>query len=149
MLGHLFREGKTLFIMFAVAIFTFFFIEKVTNSPVDTIPSEKMISNDIAYTLWKNNQAIFIDARPKQIYQIQHIPNSYSFPFTPTLKLSDLNTTIFNRINYDSTIIAYCDSKACGLSRNLSYFLRKIGFQKVYVMIGGIEDWQKKGYPVE
>ena len=49
----------------------------------------------------------------------------------------------------DAKIAVYCSAQTCDLAENAAELLQKAGYANVYVLEGGIEQWQKKGFPVE
>ena len=48
-------------------------------------------------------------------------------------------------MNKDIRIIVYCGGGQCELSHELSTNLIGLGFKKVYIYLGGWEDWKKNG----
>lgn len=47
-----------------------------------------------------------------------------------------------------STVVIYCTSPECIASVILSDRLVKLGYSNVYKYLGGLEDWEKMGYPL-
>lgn len=105
----------------------------------------KNISVEQAYNLYKNQNAIFIDARFKGFYDYERINGAFSFPLMEKGKWStDLKKTIEKK----TVIVVYCDNYVCGLSGELANYLVQIGYCNVFNLFGGIDAWKENGYPI-
>jgi rhodanese-related sulfurtransferase len=89
-----------------------------------------------------NENFILVDARTRELYVREHIPGALHLPFDKTLKS-------FQNLSKDVPIITYCTNPNCHASVIVANKFYKIGFKKVFVYVGGIEDWKNAGYPVE
>lgn len=109
------------------------------NYIIHNIPVEK------AYQFYNEKSAIFIDARYKKFYDGERIEGALSYPLQDYMIWKN---KIKIKIKFDQMVIVYCDNQVCSLSYYLSENLRKIGFINVYRLLGGIDQWKEKGYPV-
>jgi len=103
------------------------------------------IEIDNAYALFKQGKALFIDARDHSFFRYSHIPHSISYPYQERENWVNIFS---KKVERDSLIITYCDSKICGLSRALSDYLLSWGYNNIYYLAGGIDQWRTKGYPI-
>lgn len=128
----------------------FLFLDNKLSNNLDNAPSEeiKIITLRKAYDLWLSKQGIFIDARPNIFYHKMHISRSISFPYKPSLFSNKTKIKKLERLSKHEILIIYCDSKACNLSKELAIYLIMNGYKNVYILAGGIDEWQKEGLPI-
>ncbi|MDA8403650.1 MAG: rhodanese-like domain-containing protein [Desulfobacteraceae bacterium] len=104
-----------------------------------------IISIEEAALLFKNNKAVFLDARPKSFYIEGHIKGALSLPWeTAEEKCID----VVEKIPSDMPIITYCDGANCELCDKLAVFLCDLGFEHVSALINGWTVWNKHNLPV-
>lgn len=103
------------------------------------------INTDVAKKLFDARLAKFIDARPEDQYNTEHISgamNVYAEQWQ-----SQIPEII--KLPRDQVLICYCGGgDECELSHDLAKSLKGIGFTKVFVYTGGITDWNAKKLPV-
>ena len=105
-----------------------------TNSQItEDINAEKF------HQLIEKGDGIIIDVRTSQEFNSGHIIDAtnidfYSKDFTDKLKI----------VRKDVPIYVYCRSG--GRSSSAADKMEKLGFTKVYNMLGGIGSWQSEGY---
>ncbi len=88
----------------------------------------------------KRNEAIFIDVRKKEEFEVSHIKNAIFTEF----KNFDIDS--LSHIDKNKTLIIYC---SVGYrSEKVSEQLIEHGFQNVYNLYGGIFEWSNQGLPV-
>ncbi|MBF0210619.1 MAG: rhodanese-like domain-containing protein [Desulfamplus sp.] len=117
----------------------------------DSAGASLVISLDEAKVLFEQNQALFLDARPKDQYDEGHIAGALSLPQQEAesyfmevaieLEASQVD------INGSKLIITYCDGDTCQLSHELALFLKEMGFNNVKVLVNGWSLWQEAGLP--
>ncbi|RJP90479.1 MAG: rhodanese-like domain-containing protein [Desulfobacteraceae bacterium] len=112
-----------------------------TRSP-EAVP---IISIDEAALLFKNNKAIFIDARPESFYNEGHIKGALSLPWQ---EAEDKCFDVVEKIPEDIRIITYCDGANCELCDKLAVFLCDLGFEHVNALINGWTVWNRHNLPV-
>lgn len=111
----------------------------------DTTKSLKAITLDQAIKLHSNQNTIFVDARDKWEFSESHIKGAINIPqysFEPNI--TDLST-----ISKDKVIIVYCSANDCSMSKQLTEQLLILGYNKVYVYLGGITEWTDAKLPIE
>jgi rhodanese-related sulfurtransferase len=80
-----------------------------------------------------------IDVRGKAAYEAEHIEGSVNIPSS---------TLAFKKFPVSRTLILVDDSIAQKASNEAADLLVKKGYEKVYVLDGGIVSWRLDGYPV-
>ena len=89
-----------------------------------------------------NTQAIILDAREFQEYQVSHIKNAVFVGYNEF----DLQQTTSQLNNKQQTIIVYC---SLGIrSEDIAEKLSKAGYTNVFNLYGGIFEWKNKGFHV-
>ena len=86
-------------------------------------------------------QICLLDMRTPEMFAVAHLPTSINIPLVDLV--SKLNTLPKNK-----TIVTYCGNIACALAPKAALQLAQKGF-KVQELLGGIEMWQEKGFPIE
>jgi rhodanese-related sulfurtransferase len=82
-----------------------------------------------------------VDVRSAESYAQGHIPGAISVPF------ADLPGK-FASLPKDKTIVTSCGDITCLASAKAALELAQKGF-KVQHLLGGFDEWKKKGYPVD
>jgi rhodanese-related sulfurtransferase len=73
-------------------------------------------------------------------YRAKHIPGSLNlYTLEEALKLFD----------QDDEIVVYCSNEACHASFVAYHFLLHHGFKNVRRYVGGLQEWEDAGYPLE
>lgn len=102
---------------------------------------------DKAVAFYDAQEAVFVDARPPELYAEGHIPGALNVPWQ---QVNDFLDAFFKKVADTKTIvIAYCDGEACSLSEELALMLRDMGYENVKVLINGWTVWTQNGYPTE
>ena len=84
---------------------------------------------------------VLLDVRPIDMFVAEHIKGAINIPLVDLVsKLATLPK--------DKTIVTYCGDLTCGLAPKAALELAQKGF-KVMELVGGIDVWSKKGFPVE
>lgn len=93
-----------------------------------------------ATQLINQDKAVVLDVRPADEFSKSHLPGAVNIPF------AELPIKIGHLTKYQSkSIILVCGT---GMqSRKARGQLRKVGFNDVYVLNGGINEWQSQGLP--
>ena len=106
---------------------------------LNNIPVER------AYQIYQQGNAQFIDARSSQEYEYIRIENSINLPsFLSRDQIAD------RLKNYDRNqlLVVYCTSRNCNYSDKIAEICRILKYSNVQIFKGGIEEWDKKGYPL-
>jgi len=85
---------------------------------------------------------VLVDARGKEAFDERHIPGAMSMPY----RTISAETT--KSLSKDKLFVVYCWGPGCNAATKAAVRLAALGF-RVKEMIGGIEYWQKEGYPTE
>jgi len=87
------------------------------------------------------DRIILLDVRTRKGYEAGHVPRAINIPF------EELPGRL-NELPKNKEIITYCWNVTCVLCTKAAYVLAKRGY-RAKEMIGGIEEWQQAGFPVE
>jgi rhodanese-related sulfurtransferase len=90
--------------------------------------------------LLTNPDVLFIDARPAREYELGHIGQAINI-YTPEFE-QNIGRVI--GLPREKPIVAYCGGGACELSHELADNLVKMGFSRVFVYVGGWNEWKQK-----
>jgi rhodanese-related sulfurtransferase len=101
----------------------------------------KQIGITQATQLSNRSNALFLDIRDTPDYDTGHIPDSVHIPLK---QLSERSTELEKY--RDRPVIAYCRSGSRSTSAGST--LKKLGFENVYNLSGGISAWQSANLPV-
>ena len=99
-----------------------------------------------ARALNASGEAVFIDARPADLYAEGHIAGALSLPWND---VHQRFPEVADRLLPDQPIIVYCDGANCNLSKELALFLKDMGFDNSRVLVDGWGNWQRHHLPVE
>ena len=95
---------------------------------------------------FKSSEAIFIDCRLKEDYDLGHIKGAVNLPWE---QFDEYFPQLKSILSESKEIIAYCDGNECELSLLLARELVGLGYENVNVFFGGWLEWKKAGLPVE
>jgi rhodanese-related sulfurtransferase len=109
---------------------------------IESYKEPKAIKLDFAYKLFKQ-KVQFIDSRSPEEFAEGHIKGAINIPFYG----SENYLNVINRLNKNEMIVTYCSSAECDISTLSGDELFKMGFKKVYVFVGGYDEWTKYNYP--
>ncbi|MGM0622664.1 MAG: rhodanese-like domain-containing protein, partial [Campylobacterota bacterium] len=98
----------------------------------DTEIALEKITQEEAKTLYDNDAALFVDARPAKLFKVGTIMGSVNIP-------SDLPESKIGLLPQDkeATIVSYCNGPKCHHSSKLAKALVKHGYTNVVVYDGG------------
>jgi rhodanese-related sulfurtransferase len=105
-----------------------------------------IIPISLAKALFEKNEAVFMDARDKNQFDLGHIKGAKNLPWNA---VDDYFMDIAKDLPKDTVIITYCDGESCDLSHELALFLREMGFNQVKVLVNGWAVWQEMNLPLE
>jgi len=103
------------------------------------------VSADSAFALFTQNAAVFVDIRPGEDFDIDHIPEALPLPFFDFFN----HPAPFKRKNKDATYVLYDFERHSKRVRLTARQLSKCGFKKVFVLYGGFAEWLDKSFPVK
>lgn len=100
------------------------------------------ISIQNALVLYKQGMK-FIDARNREDYLRNHITNSVNIPFYQFEQYKGE----LSKIDKSKPFVIYCNGKDCDMSDMLADVLFEMGYKKIYLFVGGWEEWEAARYP--
>ncbi len=103
----------------------------------------KAIKLDLAYKLY-NQKITFVDARSPEEFKEGHIKDAINIPFYGSENYS--NT--INSLNKNNLVVTYCSGADCDIAQLSGEELQEKGFKKIYIFVGGYEEWTKNNYPI-
>ena len=128
-------EHWTLSLLFLILLVAFVYIESQSSGGgLNVSPTE-------AINLMNNHSATIIDVRDVSAFQAGHLINAKSIPESQVL--SDIPLRIKNK---SQTIILVSSGKNQLLK--LVQSLKKVGYDKVSILSGGIEEWKRQDFPL-
>lgn len=101
----------------------------------------KAINYSQVKKLMADPTVMILDARNEHEFAEGHLPNSRNIF---ALEFERYIPELIG-MNKDIRIIVYCGGGQCELSHELSNNLIGLGFKKVYIYLGGWDDWKKNG----
>ena len=114
-----------------------------TSEIVELFNQPKAIDLILAYKLFKDGIQ-FIDARSQEEFKEGHIKGALNIPFYG----SENYLKVINGLDKNNLVVTYCSGADCDISTLSGDELFKMGFKKVYVFVGGFEEWEKNNYPI-
>lgn len=97
---------------------------------------------------YETGQVVFVDARDDFLYQVGHIPGAHQFDhYRPEQRLGEVAAVC----GAAEQVVVYCTGGDCEDSEFAALMLAQAGVpaERLYVYVGGMEEWEGKGLPVE
>lgn len=89
-----------------------------------------------------STDAIWIDARPQDEFEREHVPGALLLNED---RWNELLPQVLAVWAPEKRVVVYCSSESCGSSREIAHRLRKeAGLTNVFVLEGGWEAWKKE-----
>lgn len=104
----------------------------------------KLIDLENAFKLY-NKGIKFVDVRDQWDYSDGHVLGSINLP---EVEFSPQHESL-SELSKDESLILYCSSDDCGLSKKVAVELLKLGYKSLFVFEDGWETWRDAGYPIE
>ena len=89
--------------------------------------------------------ALFLDARPKMNYDVEHIPGALNLPEE---SFDQTWPALEPRVRDSLDVVVYCAGFGCEASHEVARKLKKLGVPAV-VLDEGWPAWQDAGYPIK
>lgn len=100
----------------------------------------------VAKENFDSGKALFVDARPMEMFSEGHIPDAVSMPvgsFDAQIE------SFMSRYPETTYIVTYCSGRACMDSHELAQLLYAYGYETISVFIDGFDGWERNGFPVD
>jgi rhodanese-related sulfurtransferase len=104
----------------------------------------EFIAPEDAAKLYGEGKAFFIDARDAGLFERERIEGAINA--SPSESAVD---SLFWMAAADPNVIAYASRESQRQACTLADLLLGAGFRKVFVLVGGLDVWKAKGFPVE
>ena len=95
-----------------------------------------------ARALVRAGRALIVDARPREDFDLGHIPGARSLPYS---FVTPPNAADLAPLRSHAQLIVYCDSPGDKLAGMLAEQLRGLGLRNVRVLRGGLEAYRGGG----
>jgi rhodanese-related sulfurtransferase len=117
-----------------------------SEDPEEMIGPASMLDISLAEAaqLFHQNRVVFLDARPPDQYESEHIQGAYNLPCQ---NIDEICFEFLDELLMEKTIIAYCDGATCDLGEKLATFLCDMGFEDVHVLSNGLTRWKRRNLP--
>jgi rhodanese-related sulfurtransferase len=144
------REGIVILVISAVAGLVFNQVRKegiplIAAADAFRVETDaEFIKVDDARMLYEEGSAIFVDARAAEFFDIAHIEGAINVP-----PVSGAPDSLAYLLPADPAIVAYASEQSQRQAGVVADRLLEMGFGKVYVLYGGLEEWQRLDLPVE
>lgn len=112
----------------------------------DAAGASLVIGLEEAGRLFRQEAALFVDARPQSQFAQGHIRGALNLPWQ---EVDRYFMETAERLEGSRTIITYCDGDNCDLSHELALFLKDMGFENVRVLVNGWTVWKQAGLPTD
>lgn len=96
------------------------------------------------HQIWKQGDAVFVDARSASNYRQGHIPGAVNLPINRVKHYLNVLPT-----DKDVLLITYCGSIDCPNAYQLMNVLIGYGYQNVKFFPRGVQGWQALGHILE
>ena len=116
-----------------------------TDSTITSEGTLKGLSLAQTIQLHSKNLAVFIDARDQWEFSEGHIAGAVNIPeFSFEEDNADLKS-----IDQDAIIVVYCDGDDCDTSKRLAAQIFNLGYDNIFVFLGGFNEWKNSGLQIE
>lgn len=109
--------------------------------PDTEIGEIKEVSYEQMLKIVDNPDFFLIDARLEEMYLEAHIGDAINiYPYWEEERF----VMALQEVPFDKSIVLYCDGGSCDLSHTVAETLQEFGYEKLFLYIGGWEEWSKK-----
>ena len=120
----------------------------ITANPIENTEGRAQEIQNVAQAkeIFNKGNALFVDARSSDNYDVGHIQGAISLPVG---EFDERIESFLNRYSPDQPIVTYCSGRTCEDSHELAQFLTDAGYTRVRVFIDGYPGWESEGHPIE
>ena len=106
-----------------------------------------MVTTEMAQAMAAQPDVIVLDARPRDFYELGHIPGAKNLSREEFDKdYAALETELRQP---GKTLLVYCSDSGCEDSGKVAKRLEELGYPKVPLYMGGFQEWEDAGLPTE
>lgn len=100
-------------------------------------------ARELRERLASDDRPVLVNALAREAFDEQRIPGSISIPASDAVRIAP------DLLAKDQPIVVYCSSHGCTASPTLAQKLVDLGFTEVLDFEGGIEAWERAGFPMQ
>ncbi len=89
------------------------------------------------------DRPVLVNALAREAFEETRSPGSISISASDAIRLAP------DVLDREQPVVVYCSSRSCTASPTLAQKLVDIGFTDVADFEGGIDDWERAGYPMQ
>lgn len=135
-------KQQIIFILILFSVIHIGFSQETLSELLEKYNTHKIPYISVEELAMPKSQALILDAREFNEYQVSHIKNAIFVGFNSF----NLQQTTLELNNKHQPIVVYC---SLGIrSEDIAKKLKKAGYTKVYNLYGGIFEWKNKGFSV-
>jgi rhodanese-related sulfurtransferase len=101
---------------------------------------------DKAQELFPLDEAVFVDARPRQLFEQGHITGALNLPLD---LFEELGGIVLGNVSLDTPLIVYIEGTDSTPGVELALKLLSRNYRNVFVLEKGLDLWMAQGLPVE
>lgn len=98
--------------------------------------------NELKAMMDKGEKFTLVDVLTPESYSQHHIKSAINIPY------EKIETEAPTMLKKDEKIVVYCASYLCPASTAAFKKLTEMGYKNVFDYKGGLEEWQKAGFPM-
>jgi rhodanese-related sulfurtransferase len=99
-----------------------------------------------ALALFNSGEAVFVDARPAELYTQGRIPGALN---VPEKEPGEYLAQFLGMVPLEERVVVYCDGDDCLASIHVAEQLRAKGYRNVAVFFGGWKQWTDAASEIE
>jgi rhodanese-related sulfurtransferase len=100
-------------------------------------------ARELRERLASDDRPVLVNALAREAFEEQRIPGSISIPASDAVRVAP------DLLARDQPIVVYCASRNCTASPTLAQKLVDLGYTEVLDFEGGIEEWERAGFPMQ
>ncbi len=111
----------------------------------DTKGFAKITAEELYEKISQKTDLIIIDTLPKELFEKRHLPGALNACVFQVVFPSEVEAIVPDR---DREVVLYGSSRASHDSVTAAEKLVRLGYSKVFALIGGLAAWRDAGYPL-
>lgn len=107
---------------------------------------DKLSAKEVKGILDRDDEVQVINVLPEDRFREKRIPGSVNVPLEDSSFLQRVEHLVGDR---DAKVVVYCADAGCKASPKAAEKLEESGFRNVQDFEGGVEEWERAGFPLE